>query len=98
MFGWNHIELYVDLATPASWTSRGLSLVDLDLDVVRTTDGRVELWDEDEFAKHQLGYGYPTEVIEAVIRTADETLRMVKARVDPFGLPPPQWLDKGAFD
>lgn len=36
-------------------------MVDLDLDVVRRFDGSAEILDEDEFAEHQVRYGYPPE-------------------------------------
>lgn len=92
MFGWNDIELYVDLATPANWSPFGLTLVDMDLDVVRKTDGRVELWDEDEFLEHQVDMGYPADVVETVSETAAQLLDLVSARDDPFGGPPQRWL------
>ena len=46
----------VDITTPARWDARGESPVlrctDLDLDVVRTPDGRVAVLDEDDLARH----------------------------------------------
>ena len=45
-------------------------MADLDLDVSRTRSGAIVLLDEDEFAEHQLRYGYPAEVIAAAERTA----------------------------
>jgi uncharacterized protein len=59
-------EVYCDISTPVRWPSpREVTMVDLDLDVVRRRDGHVELVDEDEFAEHQVKYGYPRDVIEA---------------------------------
>ena len=40
-----------------------LRAVDLDLDVVRGTDGPLVVDDEDEFAEHQVALGYPPEVV-----------------------------------
>jgi predicted RNA-binding protein associated with RNAse of E/G family len=39
--------------------------VDLDLDVIERFDGAVFVDDEDEFALHQVSYGYPPEVVAA---------------------------------
>ena len=45
---------------------REVTMVDLDLDVVRLrADQRVLIVDEDEFAEHQVRYSYPAEVITA---------------------------------
>jgi uncharacterized protein len=59
-------EIYCDISTPVEWPSpREVTMVDLDLDVCRRRDGLVVLLDEDEFAEHQVKYGYPAEVIKA---------------------------------
>ncbi len=42
-------SVYVDLATPPVWDGDVLRSVDLDFDVVRTSEGRVYVDDEDEF-------------------------------------------------
>jgi uncharacterized protein len=79
-------ELYIDVATPASLEGRTFRLVDLDLDVVRTWDGDVELLDEDEFVEHSHRFGYPAEIIESARRSASELLVQVRERVPPFDL------------
>ena len=41
-----NVELYVDITTAATWPSTSfVTAIDLDLDVVRSRDGRVELVD-----------------------------------------------------
>ena len=52
-------ELYVDITTPPVWDGDHVTAVDLDLDVIRRFDGSWYVDDEDEFAEHQVGYGYP---------------------------------------
>jgi protein associated with RNAse G/E len=65
-------EIYCDIATPATWTNpREVTMIDLDLDVCRRRDGTVDLLDADEFAEHQVRYGYPAGVIEASVAAAD---------------------------
>ena len=61
------VGLYVDITTPAVWHpgprgTRRLIAIDLDLDVVRGTTGRVWIDDEDEFADHRVSLGYPDEI------------------------------------
>jgi uncharacterized protein len=58
-------ELYVDITTPPVWDGDLVTAVDLDLDVIRRFDGSWYVDDEDEFAEHQLSYGYPPEVVAA---------------------------------
>jgi protein associated with RNAse G/E len=56
-------ELYVDITTPAVWDDDVVTAVDLDLDVIRRFDGSWFVDDEDEFAEHQVTYGYPPELV-----------------------------------
>jgi hypothetical protein len=56
-------ELYVDITTPAVWDGDLVTAVDLDLDVIRRFDGTWFVDDEDEFAEHQVTYGYPPELV-----------------------------------
>ncbi len=65
-------EIYCDISTPVEWPNpREVTMIDLDLDVVRRRDGLVALLDEDEFAEHQVKYRYPAEVIRASISAAE---------------------------
>jgi protein associated with RNAse G/E len=62
-------EVYCDITTPARWPNPNeVTMIDLDLDVCRRPDGQVVLLDEDEFAEHQVRYGYPPEVISQALR------------------------------
>lgn len=84
----SHLSVYTDIATPAvlgrdddGWT---LGAVDLDLDVVVTADGELRLDDEDEFAEHQVRYGYPPDVIATAEATAAELLAAIRAGAEPW--------------
>ena len=77
-------ELYIDIATPATWTDGELQLVDLDLDVVRSWDGAVQLLDEDEFELHAGMYGYPEEIRDRASATAAQLVERVRAGEPPF--------------
>ena len=75
-------RLYVDVATTPTLTVSGvaageLTAVDLDLDVIERFDGGVFVDDEDEFAEHQVAYGYPSDVVAAAEAERDRLLREV---------------------
>lgn len=85
-------EMYIDLTTVPVWDGDEVTMVDLDLDVVRVRhDGAVRLLDEDEFEEHQAQFGYP----EALVRSVTETARRLMAEVtsrEPFTAAYRPWL------
>ena len=78
-------ELYVDIIDGVTRSDSGITMVDLDLDLIRRRNGEVELLDEDEFALHQIEFGYSADMIEHAEYEAARVLRDVKAGVEPFG-------------
>jgi uncharacterized protein len=91
-----NVEIYCDVTTPVRWPQPGeVTMVDLDLDVLRLrSDRQVLLDDEDEFAEHQVRYGYPAEVISQAEQAAGWLLGAVGSAVEPFGSASRAWLDK----
>ena len=89
-------ELYVDITTPATWGSGVGRVVDLDLDIQRWPDGRVELLDESEFEERRHSLGYPADVVASARDSAQAVLTAVKASSHPFGPVPTRWLEKAA--
>jgi hypothetical protein len=55
------LDIYVDITDAPVWpTAHEVTMVDLDLDVVRVrATGAVEVVDEDEFAEHQVSLRLP---------------------------------------
>ncbi|WP_239162611.1 DUF402 domain-containing protein [Paractinoplanes rishiriensis] len=88
------MEIYVDVTDQPVWTGELVRAVDLDLDVVRLRDGTVELLDEDEFAEHQVRYGYPADVVARAQATAAELMARVRDRDEPFGDVGRAWLER----
>jgi protein associated with RNAse G/E len=87
-------EIYCDITTPPQWPSPAeVTMVDLDLDVLRKrgADGPI-LVDEDEFAEHQVRYGYPAEVIEAAESAARWLMAAVADGTGPFDGSHRRWL------
>ncbi len=91
-------EIYCDISTPPQWPHPGeVTMVDLDLDVIRMrADQSVYLDDEDEFAEHQVRYGYPDEVISQARQAADWLLQAVGDGTEPFAGSYRAWLDQMA--
>ncbi len=89
-------EIYCDISTPPQWTSPDhVTMVDLDLDVIRRRrDGQVLLDDEDEFAVHQVRYGYPAELISQAQQAAAWLLAAVSAGAEPFATACQAWLEQ----
>ena len=53
------------MTTPVEFGEDVFTMIDLDLDVVRKRPtARIYVDDEDEFAEHQVKYGYPPDVID----------------------------------
>ncbi|MBV9830741.1 MAG: DUF402 domain-containing protein [Marmoricola sp.] len=91
-------DVYVDIATPAVWHGDGLvRAVDLDLDVIRGTTGRVWVDDEDEFAAHRVARAYPDDVVEAALASCQQVLADVTAAAAPFDDTPASWLARLQF-
>lgn len=78
-------ELYVDVTTVPEWRDDEVTMLDLDLDVIKMRDGRIILDDEDEFAEHQLLLNYPTDLITQAEKSARWLLNAVSKGQGPFG-------------
>lgn len=76
-------EVYVDINTPPRWNGATVTMVDLDLDVVRyRADGAVAVLDEDEFLEHSTGY--PPHVIDAARTAAARIALRLEHNEEPF--------------
>ncbi|GGJ91072.1 hypothetical protein GCM10010123_21200 [Pilimelia anulata] len=87
-------EVYCDITTPARWTGPDeVHLVDLDLDVVRRRHtGLVQLLDQDDFADHLDGFGYPADLVVAARRAAGWLFGALGDGTEPFDTTYRTWL------
>lgn len=85
-------RVYCDVTTVPVWNGAEVTAIDLDLDVLRFDDGRVVLDDQDEFAEHQVRYGYPPEIIAGAETSAAWLLDAVRSGREPFGGGHEPWL------
>ena len=87
-------EFYVDIITPAQWDGDRVTMIDLDLDVVRRIGGEVEVLDEDEFLDHQVRYHYPERLIDQARAAAARVAMAVQRNVEPFRSVGPSWMER----
>lgn len=85
-------EVYCDITTVADWDGDQVTMVDLDLDTLRSRDGRVKIVDQDEFAEHQVKYGYPPDVIAAAEEAAHRLHTLLGDGTEPFATAFRPWL------
>src|ERR1044072_1090116 len=87
-------EVYCDITTPVEWVSADeVTMVDLDLDVLRKrADGATLRVDQDDFAEHQVRYGYPAEVITQAEAARQCLMEAVGGGAEPFGEAYRPWL------
>jgi uncharacterized protein len=76
--------MYIDVTTKPVFEEGMVCAVDLDLDVVQMLDGSIRVLDEDEFAEHQVLYGYPAEVISQAEATTAELVKQIVSGLEPF--------------
>lgn len=86
------IRTYVDVITPAVWDGDAVHMVDLDLDVVRRSDGTVEVDDEDEFEEHKVAFGYPDHIVDRARAETAQLVLGIESGKEPFGEVGERWL------
>jgi protein associated with RNAse G/E len=93
--GHPEVALYVNINTPAERYGDRIVAVDLDLDVIRWHDGRVEVVDRDEFEDHQVRYRYPPEIVAAAEAATAQAYDQVVRDRPPFdGAAARRWADR----
>ncbi len=86
------VEVYVDITSPPEWDRSTLRAVDLDLDVIGDLDGSTRIDDEDEFAEHQVEFGYPADVIAGALVSCEVVHAAVLARTAPYDGTAAAWI------
>lgn len=77
--------VYVNVNTPARFDDGVISMIDLDLDVVRRPDGSIELLDEDEFVEHAASMSYPDRIVDLARSTAAAIWVALERGDEPYG-------------
>ena len=84
----------VDVVLPVAWLGDVLEEVDLELDVVRTTDGVVRVRDREEFERVRAAWPMPAEVVARAEEACEWARGMVERREEPFGEVGAGWLER----
>jgi hypothetical protein len=84
----------VDVVLPVAWLGDVLEEVDLELDVVRTTDGVVRVRDREEFERVRAAWPMPAEIVARAEEACERLRGMVERREEPFGEVGRAWLER----
>ncbi len=82
----------VDIVYPARWNGPILDELDLELDVLGYTNGRVVVRDEDIFEQVRLRDQMPDEVTKQAESACGLVRRFVEEGIEPFGTAGRDWL------
>lgn len=87
--------VYVNIGSVPEWEESMVTQIDLDLDVIRKTDGTVVIVDEDEFAEHQVALAYPPAIVQLARQASDRAARLLEEGNEPFAAAADQWWPNG---
>lgn len=85
-------DLYVDMITPCRWDDSTVTMIDLDLDVVRHRDGLVEVLDHDELDAHRVALGYPDHIVALAERSCADVMASIERGDEPYSSVGWSWL------
>ena len=84
-FGFADHPIDVDISLPAKWSESTVEEVDLELDVIRTSDGLVYIRDEDEFQQVVQTFSMPDDIAQQAEQTCLDIRFQIEKRQEPFG-------------
>src|SRR5262249_35227062 len=82
----------VDIVLPVRWIDDVLEEVDLELDVLRFTDGTVRVRDREEFDRLREMWAMPEHVAAQAEETCGQVRALVEQGAEPFGEVGHAWL------
>lgn len=85
---------YIDIIVPPAIDNETVTMVDLDLDVIRDVEGRVFVDDEDEFDLHRRVLDYPERWVDQARVAAARLVLALEAGQEPFGAVADTWLER----
>lgn len=91
-FNVNDPVVDVDIVLPVNWVGDTLEEVDLELDVLRLSDGTVHVRDRDEFARVCETWSMPADVVAQAEMCCEQIRAQVEQCVEPFGTIGFAWL------
>jgi protein associated with RNAse G/E len=77
-------SFYCNVSMPASFDGRGLSYVDLDIDVLVKPDFSYRVLDLEDFDENAFAYSYPADVRKNAHAALAELVQLIETRSFPF--------------
>jgi hypothetical protein len=84
----------VDIVLPVRWIGDVLEEVDLELDILRSTDGSVRVRDREEFDRVRQVQCMPGDIATRAEKTCARVHELVELRAEPFGHVGQVWLSR----
>jgi hypothetical protein len=84
----------VDIVLPVRWIGDSLEEVDLELDILRFTDGRVRMRDREEFDRVREAWAMPGDIAAQAEETCERVGALVEGGAEPFGDVGRDWLSR----
>jgi uncharacterized protein len=82
----------VDVVMPVRWLDGAVEEIDLELDVVRSADGRVSVRDQKEFDRVRKEHWMPDDISTQAEATCEQIRTLVESGSEPFGNVGREWL------
>jgi protein associated with RNAse G/E len=84
----------VDIVLPVRWVDGALEEVDLELDILRSADGSVQVRDREAFTRMQEAWAMPDDVAEQAEETCERVRTLVERGAEPFDAVGRAWLSR----
>ena len=84
----------VDIVLPVQWQQNLLEEVDLELDILRTTNGHVYVRDQDKFDELRTIWSLPDDIARQAEDTCERVRVWVEQNAEPFGRVYRTWLSQ----
>ena len=75
-----------------NWVGDVLEEVDLELDIIGSADGSVQVRDQDEFDRVRTTLAMPDEIVAQATATCEQVRALVALGTEPFGEVVQAWL------
>ncbi len=84
----------VDIVLPVRWIDGVLEEVDLELDILRSSDGSVHVRDREEFERVREAWAMPDDIATQAEATFEQIRALVEQGAEPFGTVGRGWLSR----
>jgi hypothetical protein len=88
----------VDIALPVQWNNDVIEIIDLELDVLRFTDGNVIVRDQEEFAQTRDSLNMPEAIAKQAESACAYMFSQLEQSAEPFGSVGDAWLSRFLTD